>query len=138
MDEKRLNKVEQLLRAQRGVELSADFKQNVMAEINRLPAPELITPRKSWRDAIYALKLLTSGEKVALGLILAAVVTVLLPGASELLAAAEWELADLTLSLSFGETAVSASLASVMTIAAGTLFMTGVGAYAARNNLIGA
>ena len=138
MDEKRLNKVEQLLRAQRGVELSADFKQNVMAEINRLPAPELITPRKSWRDAIYALKLLTSGEKVALGLILAAVVTVLLPGASELIAAAEWELADLTLSLSFGETAVSASLASVMTIAAGALFMTGVGAYAARNNLIGA
>ncbi|MBN2080690.1 hypothetical protein JW859_00645 [bacterium] len=138
MDEKRLNKVEELLRAEQGVELSADFKQNVMAEINRLPEPELLTPRRTWRDAIYALKLLTSGEKVALGLILAAVVTVLWPGASELLAAAEWELADLTLSLSFGETAVSASLASVMTIGAGALFMTGVGAYAARNNLIGA
>ena len=47
-------------------------------------------------------------------------------------------LAGLELSFNVGETAASASLASVIMVSAGALFMTGVGAYAMRNNLIGA
>jgi hypothetical protein len=52
--------------------------------------------------------------------------------------AAQWELGDMELSISLGETALSASLMSVIAVAAGLLAMTGVGAYAAKNNLIGA
>ena len=137
MSEEKLDKVERLLREQQGVQLSLQFKQRVMAAIERLPAPELIAPRRGLSDLVYALRLLSSGEKVALGLILCGLIALLLPGAGELLVAAEWELGDLTLSISLGETALSASLMSVIAVAAGLLAMTGVGAYAARNNLIG-
>ena len=138
MSDERLDKVERLLRQERGVALSPEFKRNVMAAVAALPDPELIAPRRSWRDWVYALRLLSSGEKVALGLILAGIAGLIIPGTAELLAIFEWELADLTLSVSVGETVASASLLSVIAIAAGGLFMTGVGAYAARNNLIGA
>jgi hypothetical protein len=121
MSDERLDKVEQLLRREQGVALSPEFKRNVLAAVAALPAPELIAPRRTWRDWVYALKLLSSGEKVALGLILAGIAALIIPGTAELLAIFEWELSDLTLSVSFGE-----------------MFMTGVGAYAARNNLIGA
>ena len=137
MSEEKLDKVERLLREQQGVQLSLQFKQRVMAAIERLPAPELIAPRRGLSDLVYALRLLSSGEKVALGLILCGLIALLLPGAGELLLAAEWELGDLTLSISLGETALSASLMSVIAVAAGLLAMTGVGAYAAKNNLIG-
>ncbi|GEM_PF-2205669 len=138
MSEERVDKVERLLRQQRGMQLSPQFRQNVMAAIRRLPAPELIAPRRGWRDAVYAFRLLSSGEKVALGLILCGLIALLLPGAGELLLAAQWELGDLALSIEVGETVLSASLMSVIAVAAGLLAMTGVGAYAARNNLIGA
>jgi len=138
MDERKEQLVEQLLRAGRPVELSPDFKQRVMARLERLPAPELLAPRRGWRDWIYALRLLSSGEKIALGLIVVGVIALLIPGAGELLLTAQWELAGLELSLNIGETAVSASLASVIAVIVGALFMTGVGAYAARNHLIGA
>lgn len=138
MDERKEQLVERLLRAERGVELAPDFKQQVMARLERLPAPELLAPHHGWRDWIYALRLLSSGEKIALGLIIVGIIVMLLPGARELLLAAQWELAGLELSLSIGESAVSASLASVIAVIAGALFMTGVGAFAARNHLIGA
>jgi hypothetical protein len=136
MNEEKLQKVEALLRAERGVELSADFKRKVMDQVKSLPAPELYAPRRTWRDWVYALKLLSSGEKVALGLIICGVLALLVPGMADVVALWEWELADLTFSVSIGETVASASLLSVVAIAAAGLFMTGVGAYAAKNNLI--
>lgn len=138
MDERKEQLVEQLLRAERGVELAPDFRQRVMARIGHLPIPELLSPRRGWRDWIYALRLLSNGEKIALGLIFAGVIVMLIPGAGELLLAAQWELAGLELTLNIGETVVSASLASVIAVLAGALVMTGLGAYAARNHLIGA
>jgi len=138
MNERKEQLVEQLLRAERAAELSPDFRQRVMARIERLPAPELLAPRRGWRDWIYALRIMSSGEKIALGLIIVGIIAMLLPGAGDLLLAAQWELAGLELSLSVGETAVSVSLASVIAVIVGALFMTGVGAYAARNHLIGA
>jgi len=136
MNEEKLQKVEELLRAERGVELPADFKLKVMAQVRSLPAPELIAPRRSWRDWVYTLKLLSSGEKVAGGLIIAGVLALLIPGVADVLALWEWELADLTLSVGIGETVASASLLSVVAVCAAGLFMTGVGAYAAKHNLI--
>ena len=136
MENERLERIEKLLRAERGVELSADFTQQVMKKIRSLPAPELMAPRRTWRDWVYALKLLSNGEKVAGGLVIAGVLALLVPGAGDLLVYWQWELADLTFSVSVGETVASASLLSVLAMAAGVAFMTGVGAFAARNNLI--
>jgi len=138
MNEERREKVEKLLREERGAGLSPQFRQRVMAAVRVLPAPELIAPRRNWRDVVYALKLLSSGEKVALGLILAGIAVFLLPSMGDVFAAFAWEFADLTLNISVGETALSASLLTVIAAAAGGLCMTGVGAYAARNHLIGA
>jgi hypothetical protein len=137
MDVERLKKVEQLLRAEPGVELAPGFKQRVMHRIERLPAPEILAPRRSWRDIWLVLRGLDTGEKVGLGLALAGLLIMLLPGVDDVVAAINWQLADITISLSVGETIISASLISVISVAAGGLFMAGVGAYTARNHLVG-
>lgn len=137
MQEEKLQKVEQLLRAEGGCTLSPDFKRRVMDTVRTLPPPELLAPRRSWRDWIYALRLLSSGEKVAAGLLAAGVLVLLIPGAAGLLSLWQWELSDLMLSVSIGETVASASLLSVIATAAGAAFVTGAGAYAAKHNLIG-
>ena len=137
MDEERLQKVEQLLRSESGVELSPGFKQRVMHRIERLPAPEVLEPRRSWRDIWLVLRGLDTGEKVGLGLALAGLLIMLLPGVDDVVAAINWQLADITISLSVGETILSASLFSVLSVAAGGLFMAGVGAYTARNHMVG-
>jgi hypothetical protein len=101
MNEERLEKVERLLREERGVTLSPQFKQRAMAAVPGI--------------AVF-----------------------LLPSMGDVFAAFAWEFSDLTLSISVGETALSASLLTVIAAVAGGLCMTGAGAYAARNHLIGA
>jgi hypothetical protein len=131
-------KVEALLREQHGAQLSPQFKRNVLAAIGRLPEPALLSPPGRARDLLYALRLLSTGERIGLGLALCASVALLLPGAGDVLALAEWELADFTVSFSVGSTALSASLLSVLAVVLGVAFMAGVGAFASRNHLIGA
>jgi len=138
MVDKKLEQVERLLRAERGVELSPSFKQRVMGAISRLPDPELLAPPAAARDLGYFFRLLGVSGVVAIVLIVGGLTALFWPGATDLLAAYSWELGELKLSLSIGETALSASLLSVLVVAAAALFMAGVGAYTAKNHMIGA
>jgi hypothetical protein len=137
MDTERLEKVEELLRQRRGTQLSPEFTRNVMQSIRRLPAPVLLAPPRSWHDYFYALRLLGGGGLAALLLVVATGVALFLPGANDVFAAAQWELADWTLSLSFGEAALSVSALSVLGIVIGGLAMIAVGTFSARNHLLG-
>lgn len=137
VDDNRAERVEQLLRRQGGTALSPNFRRNVMAAVSRLPEPQVYAAARP-RDLLYALRLLTTGERIGLGLALCAVVALLLPGAGDLFALAELELSDFTVDLSVGGVALSASLLSVIAVTLGVLFMAGVGAFASRNHLIGA
>ena len=142
MDERKLEQVERLLRSRGPAPLSADFRRNVLAAIGELPAPAQTAPPQpvsSWR---YAWRLLSTGEKLGLGLLalglLACLAAVLIPDLGEYLMLASWEIGELTLSVSFGDTVLSASLLSVLAVLAAAGFMAGVGSYSARNHLIGA
>jgi hypothetical protein len=136
--DRKVEQVEALLGRQRGATLSPQFKRNVMVAIDRLPEPSLLSPPARARDLLYALRLLSTGERIGLGLALCAIVALAWPGMGDMLVLAEWELSDFTVNLSVGGTALSASLLSVLAVSLGVVFMVGVGAFASRNHLIGA
>jgi hypothetical protein len=131
-------KLEALLREQPAALLSPQFQRNVLAAVSRLPEPALLASPARGRDLLYALRLLSTGERIGLGLALCALVALALPSVSDALALAEWDLADFTVSFSIGGTALSASLLSVLAVALGVVFMAAVGAFASRNHLLGA
>lgn len=137
MDERNEKRIEELLRSERQSLLPDDFTSKLMAEVNKLPAPALAKPATSWGDLLYSLRLLGTGEKVAAALVLLGVAAIFLPGFSEVLAVWDWELSDMTVSMTIGETAASASLMSVLTISAGAVFMVGAGAYSMRSGMVG-
>ena len=134
--ESKPDRVERLLRAQGPHELSPDFTRRVMEAISHLPDPELVAAPRGLRAAIRALRMLSPGERLGIGLILACVVALLLPGVDAVLEALRWELTGVDLSLNLGGTALSASLFSVIAVCLGSAFMAFVGAYVSRNHLI--
>lgn len=142
MNERKLAQVEQLLRSQGPAPLSPHFKRDVMAAIAQLPAPALTAPPRPATGWLYAVRLLNTGEKLGLGLLglglLACVAVMLIPGAGDWLALAGWELGELTLSVSIGETVASASLLSVLAVLGAAGFMACLGSFSARNHLLGA
>jgi hypothetical protein len=138
MDENKLARIEQMLRDEPGVALSPEFKRKVLAAVARFPRPELTAPPAGLTGLRYATRLLSPTQLVVLVLMALGLAGLLLPGASDLLTLWNWKLADLQVSLSFGEQVVSASLLSLIAVAAGLLFMTGIGVYSTRNKLIGA
>jgi hypothetical protein len=142
MDEQRFTQVERLLREQGPARLSPHFKREVLAAIAQLPDPALTAPPRpavGWR---YALRLLSTGEKLGLGLLglglLACLGVGLLPAAQDWLALAGWELSGLALSVNIGGSVASASLASVLAVLGMAGFMAGLGSFSARNHLLGA
>ena len=136
MNERKDKQIEQLLRAERGDSLSPGFKHKVMVEIEKLPAPELVSPPRTWRDALYGLRLFSTGEKVSVAIILLGLVLFFVPGISEFVSSLNWELVDLTVNISVGETVASASLLSLIAVSAGALFMAGAGFYSARSGIV--
>lgn len=138
MNEEQNNRVERMLRDEGPLELSPDFKCRVMAQLETLPAPQDARPPGRARDAAYLLRLLSTGDKLALATIALGVLLLMIPGTSDLLALIELELADTALTLDIGGRMLSASLASVVAAGLGMLIMVGIGAYAARNQLISA
>jgi hypothetical protein len=138
MNEELDNRVERMLRDEGPVELSSDFKRRVMAQVEALPAPAVARPPARARDAAYLLRLLSTGDKLALVAIALGALLLFIPGTGDLLALVELELADTALTLDIGGRMLSASLASVIAAGLGMLIMVGVSAYAARNQLISA
>ena len=138
MDEKKEKRIEELLRSERQSLLPADFTSKLMAEVNQLPPPALAKPATTWSDLLYSVRLLGTGEKVAVAMMLMGVAAIFLPGFSEALAIWDWELSDMTVSMTIGETAASASLMSVLMITAGALFMVGAGAYSMKSGMVSA
>jgi len=124
------DRMEQLLRSQRGVGLSPAFRREVMESISHLPDPELLPALRRPRLTL----MLTIG---VLTLLLGAV-ALAVPHYSATLAAWQWELDDLNVALSVGGTALSASLLSLLCVAAGASVLTALGVYGRRNHLIGA
>ncbi len=137
-DERKMEQVERLLRTQRPVELSAGFKRSVMDSIQRLPAPALLHKPRGLRGLWETLRALGTGEKLALGVGALGLCAMALPGVDGLLASWNFELADTTLSLTIGDLALSASAMSLAAIGLGAAFLTAVGAYSAKNHLLGA
>lgn len=136
MDEKKEKRIEELLRSERRSLLPGDFTSKLMAEVNKLPPPALAKPATNWHDLLYAVRLMGTGEKVAAALVMLGVAAVFLPGFSEILAVWDWELSDMTVSMTIGEKVASASLMSVLTICAGAVFMVGAGAYSLKSGLV--
>lgn len=130
--------VEKLLRAERGSMLSSEFKAELMAKIKAMPTPAQIKPASTWRDILYGFNLLGPAGKLAAAAIVLGIIAMFLPGASEWLAAIDWELSGRTVDVSIGETAVSASLMSTVTVSAGLLFVAWAGYYGTRGNLVSA
>lgn len=137
-DERKTESVERLLRAARPAELSPGFKRGVMDAIGRLPAPALTCRPSGLRGLWDTLRALGTGEKLALGVGALGLCAMLLPGVDGLLASWNFELSDTTLSLTIGDLALSASAMSLAAIGIGAAFLTAVGAYSARNHLLGA
>src|SRR5687767_27640 len=130
MTENRQDRIEALLRQQRGIELSPQFRRGVLEAIGRLPDPELLLAARVPRLALWlSCGLLT----VLLGALSLAV-----PHYSATLAAWQWELSDLSVALSVGGLALSASLLSIVVAAAGAAVLTALGIYGRRNHLLGA
>ena len=142
MDERKIQQVERLLREQGSVQLSPQFRRGIMDAISQLPAPAVTAPPRPASGLGYALRLLSTGEKLGLGLLglglIACLAVLLIPGAGDWLALANWELGELTLSISIGESVASASLLSVLAVVGLAVFMAGLGSFSARNHLIGA
>src|SRR5438128_1597952 len=111
--------LESLLRAQRGVALSAGFRRGVLDAIARV---ELVH--------LPAVPRFHAHLGIALGalLILLGAAALLLPGWSTTLAAWQWELSDTNLAVTVGGTALSASLLSVLGLAAIAMVFAAVGA----------
>jgi hypothetical protein len=134
----KLDRVELLLRQHGAAPLSAGFKRDVLQAIAHLPDPELVTPQRGIAGLVRAMRLLSAGELVAIGLVLLGLVITLIPSVGNVLTGWHWELASLDVSISIGSMALSGSLLSMIAIVIGAAFMAGVGAYATRNHLIGA
>ena len=136
-EERRLEEIECLLREQGPLELSKDFRRNVMSAIEVLPDPELLLPPAPQRDWRWFLSLLGTGEKVGIGLTLMILVLAFTPQFQGWLAVLEWQWGDLMVSLNFGDVALSASIGTLFAAALGVLLMASVGIYSSRNHLIG-
>ncbi|MCC7478753.1 hypothetical protein IT575_09890 [bacterium] len=137
-DERKMEKLERLLRAGKPHELSPGFKRSVMDSISRLPAPVLLAKPRGISGLWDTLRRLGTGEKLALGIGALGLCAMALPGVDGLLAAWNFELADTTLSLTVGDLALSASAMSLAATAIGGAFLAVVGAYSARHHLLGA
>ena len=123
-------RIETLLRSQRGVQLSPQFRSGVLDAISRLPDPELLAVD---RRPCFSLWLACGLLTIILGAL-----SLSAPQFSATLAAWQWELTDLSVALSLGGTVLSASLLSILIAAAGFTVLTVVGIYGRRNHLIGA
>jgi hypothetical protein len=135
--EKQMERLEQLLRAQRGPELSGTFKRSVMEAVGRLPEPQAIAPPTPRRGGLEFLRLLTTGEKVLLGAVLVTVAALFIPGALDWIDAVGFSLNNAEVALSVGDTVLSASLLSIVAIGIAGAFLAAFGAYGARHKLIG-
>jgi hypothetical protein len=118
-----LERIEQRLRATPAVDLSSSFRRNVLEATAHLPAPAVIAPPRpssGWRQMA---SMMTTGEKVTAGAILAALLCLLMPGAGAYLAALDYTLSTSVLSLSIGDTMLSASLLSIVAAAVCMVFL---------------
>jgi hypothetical protein len=112
--EKELEQIERRLRAVSPVELSHDFRRNVLEATAHLPAPATIAPPRAASGWQQMVAMLSTGEKVAAGAILVTLALLLIPGAGAYLAALDYSLSTSVVSLSLGDTVLSASLLSVI------------------------
>jgi hypothetical protein len=130
MSEGRPDKIEALLRSQRGAQLSHGFRRGVLDAISHLPDPELLPAAPRPRLTLWlALGTLT---------VIFGVVAVALPHVSLTLAAWQWELSDLSVAMSVGGAVLSVSLLTVICAMVGVTVITALGIYGRRNHLIGA
>jgi hypothetical protein len=137
-NEFKLERVERLLRARRGTELSAGFRRGIMDSIAQLPEPEQIAPPRAASGLRQFVRLLSTGEKVGAVLVLGALVLPFVPGAGDWLATLEYSLATSELSLSLGDTVLSASMLTVVAAGICAGLLAAGGAYGARHRLLGA
>lgn len=138
MNETKLERVEQLLRARPGVELSPGFKRGVMDSIAKLPEPQQIAPPQlasGWRQFVRQLSV---GEKLGAAVLLIALLLPFLPGAGDWLALVDYTLSTAELSLTVGSTVLSASLFTVVAALICGGLLAACGAYGARHRLLGA
>lgn len=135
--DRRLEGVERLLREQGPVELGSSFRSEILSAIDKLPDPELLPPPALQRDWRWFISLIGTGERVAIGLALLALVLAFTPQFQAWLAVMNWNWGDLTLSMNLGDVALSASLGTLLATGLGALLMAGVGIYSSRNHLIG-
>ena len=126
------------LRDGRGSELSPGFKRGVMDAIALLPPPEATAPARplaGWRQLVT---MLSTGEKIGAGAILGALSLLVIPGGGQWLAALDYSLSTSVVSLSIGDTVLSASLLSLAgAVIAGGLLAAG-GLIGGRHILLGA
>src|SRR5687767_16036180 len=109
--EGRPDRIEALLRSQRGVVLRDDFRRGVLDAVAYLPDPELLPVTSRPRLTLWlAGGLLT----MVLG-----VLAVAMPHLSLTLAAWQWELSDLSVALSVGGAVLSVSMVTVICAMAG-------------------
>lgn len=112
-DGPRLARVERLLRARGAAQLSPGFKRGVMESIAKLPAPQTLAPLSAPRGGLALLRSLGAFELAGGALLLLAAVVPFIPGAGDWLATADYSLRTAELTLTLGDTTLSASLLSV-------------------------
>lgn len=124
------DRIQTLLRAQRGAQLSPQFRRAVLDAVASLPDPGLLPEARQPRLALW----------LAAGLVtlMLGALSLALPHYSATLAAWQWELSDLNVALSFGSVALSASLLSILVASVGAAVITLLGWYGRRNHLLGA
>jgi hypothetical protein len=123
-------RLEQVLRAAGPAPLAPGFKRGVLDAIGRLPDPALIPAAPRLPLKLYA--------ALAAVVVVLGALALILPETSTTLAAWQWDLSQTSVALSIGETALSASLLSVVCTLVATAVLTAVGMYGKRNHLIGA
>src|SRR5512141_1017345 len=113
-DDRKMERLEKVLREQGPVHLSKEFKSNVMQAIGKLPAPAYSARPHGLALVRSALSLLSPGEIVAMLLLVAGMVALMLPGVGTLIDNLQWDLADLHVSLELGTSAVSANVVGLI------------------------
>jgi hypothetical protein len=109
-----------------------------MEAIARLPEPQAIAPPSASRSGLDLLRLLTTGEKVAIGVVLVCLAALFLPGALDWIDSVGFDLNHSVLALSIGDTVLSASMLSIVAVALCGLGLAAFGAYGTRHRLLGA
>jgi hypothetical protein len=132
----RLERVEQMLRQYPATALAPDFRERVMDRVRALPANVHVVQVGRRRDWLYSITNMSSGEKFGALLILVALTLPLLPGAADWLAAIDYSLQTVELTLVLGSLVLSASLLSAAIVIVLTGLLAALGIINARYRVL--